>query len=582
MHEQLTQWWEGISLRSKITGVTVLVVTVGLLVVGMGTLTVLQRTLVDEVDRQLLQVAEEQVPQSPATFSLEDFASFDELTPSVFSSQFYFGAVDADGVIIDDNVGTASRDRAPDVSRLTAAYLERVDGGITVASQDRTTQWRVATFPLAVVDGDSDTIHAATLVIGADLADTNGVIGSFASIFLGFGLVVVILSAALTRLLVTSTFRPLRDVEATAARFAGGDFSQRLGGATPNTEVGRLNRSLNTMLSRIDRAFADRASTISQMRRFVGDASHELRTPLVSVRGYAELYRMGALQKPEDVAQAMERIEKEAVRMGALVSDLLELARLDESRPLELGPVDLADLARDAALDAMAGAPDREVTVVLDEQGPAQRVIDQDADADADEDARRATHDDPAGSASGAAATGAIALAGSALARLRRRRGRSGAPEQEPAAGSAPPPAPAVGAVVLGEENKLRQVITNLIGNAVRFTPDGSPLEIAVGVDPILRLGTIAVVDHGEGIPPQLKEKIFQRFFRADSSRARDTGGSGLGLAIAASIVGHHHGRIEVVDTPGGGATFRVTLPLLPKAVETAAGAHEDETVSGA
>lgn len=570
MHEQLTQWWEGISLRSKITGVTVLVVTVGLLVVGMGTLTVLQRTLVDEVDRQLLQVADEQVPQSPATFSLEDFAAFDELTPSVFSSQYYFGAVSDDGVIIDDNVGTASRDRAPDVSRLTAAYLERVEGGITVASQDRTTQWRVATFPLAVIDPDSETTHAATLVIGADLADTNVVIGSFASIFLGFGLVVVILSAALTRLLVTSTFRPLRDVEATAARFAGGDFSQRLGGATPNTEVGRLNRSLNTMLSRIDRAFADRAATISQMRRFVGDASHELRTPLVSVRGYAELYRMGALQKPEDVAQAMERIEKEAVRMGALVADLLELARLDESRPLELGPVDLAELARDAALDAMAGSPDREVTVVLDERETGNdtggEAIERDAAADALEAPSRTTHADPAESSSATAPTGAIALAGSALARLRRRR-RPAPTEQAPDASA--PPAPAVGAVVLGEENKLRQVITNLIGNAVRFTPEGSPLEIAVGVDPILRLGTIAVVDHGEGIPPQLKEKIFQRFFRADSSRARDTGGSGLGLAIAASIVDHHRGRIEVVDTPGGGATFRVTLPLLPKSEES-------------
>jgi two-component system OmpR family sensor kinase len=118
---------------------------------------------------------------------------------------------------------------------------------------------------------------------------------------------------------------------------------------------------------------------------------------------------------------------------------------------------------------------------------------------------------------------------------------------------------------VLGEENKLRQVITNLIGNAVRFTPAGSPLEIAVGVDAASHMGTIAVVDHGDGIPPQLKTKIFQRFFRADSSRTRDTGGSGLGLAIVASIVDHHHGRVEVVDTPGGGATFRVALPLLPR-----------------
>src|SRR6185436_18063257 len=133
---------------------------------------------------------------------------------------------------------------------------------------------------------------------------------------------------------------------------ADGDFGQRLSGATPNTEVGRLNRSLNTMLSRIDSAFADRARTIDQMRRFVGDASHELRTPLVSVRGYAELYRMGALQTPEDVAQAMDRIEKEAIRMGTLVEDLLELARLDETRPLQLALIDLVPLTLDAAMDA--------------------------------------------------------------------------------------------------------------------------------------------------------------------------------------------------------------------------------------
>ncbi len=136
----------------------------------------------------------------------------------------------------------------------------------------------------------------------------------------------------------TSTFSPLRDVEATAARFAAGDYGQRLGGATPNTEVGRLNRSLNTMLARIDRAFAESRGTVDQMRRFVGDASHELRTPLVSLRGYAELYRMGAIQDPDDVAQAMDRIEREAIRMGGLVEDLLELARLDEAKPLELAP----------------------------------------------------------------------------------------------------------------------------------------------------------------------------------------------------------------------------------------------------
>ena len=594
MHEQLTQWWESISLRTKITGVTVFVVTLGLLIVGIGTLTVLQRTLIDEVDRQVSQAAKD-VPQSPETFNLTDFDSFDDLTPSIFSNPFYFGAVDNQGSLIDDNVSDGSRLQAPDVSRLNSSVVDDLDGGVTITSTDRTTQWRVLAFPLLVRNADTGESSLATFIIGADLADTNGIIGSFASIFLGFGLVVVILSAALTRMLVTSTFRPLRDVEATAARFASGDFSQRLGGATPNTEVGRLNRSLNTMLSRIDRAFADRASTISQMRRFVGDASHELRTPLVSVRGYAELYRMGALAGSDDVAQAMQRIEKEAIRMGALVSDLLELARLDESRPLEPTAVDLVSLARDAALDTMASAPDREVSIVIDHLTSVGETTVTDfavaetavAEAAVAEFPVDAAHQHPATlnlhrpaidlhsaafgtapldgtAAGGPSGTGAMALAGSALARLRGRRSRQPAASiPAPMILEAPNADVAFSAVVLADENKIRQVITNLVGNALRFSPEGSPLELAVGVDAAAGMATIAVVDHGDGIAPQLQEKIFERFFRADSSRARDTGGSGLGLAIVASIVALHGGRVAVLDTPGGGATFRVSLPLL-------------------
>lgn len=555
MHEQLTQWWESISLRSKITGVTVFVVTVGLLVVGVGTLTVLQRTLIEEVDRQLWQAADE----LPSSFAVDEFDSFTALTPSVFSNPFYFGAVGSDGHLIDDNITEASRDRVPDLSGLTLEYVSTLEGGITLTSPDRTTQWRVATFPLRVTEGDSGASEQATLVIGADLADLNDIIGSFASIFLGFGLVVVILSAALTRLLVTSTFRPLRDVEATAARFAGGDFSQRLSGATPNTEVGRLSGSLNAMLSRIDSAFADRAATISQMRRFVGDASHELRTPLVSVRGYAELYRMGALTDDEQVGQAMERIEKEAIRMGALVTDLLELARLDESRPLELAPVDLVELARDAALDARASAPDREVTVIIDEQTTSTAALDAVLELHVEPSIPNPASTSPR---SRTPMTRSIAI--SALARLRGRRSRRGTTPTT-SAPAHPIPAPTgISAVVLAEENKIRQVITNLIGNALRFSPDGSPIELAVGVDYNAGRATIAVIDHGEGIPPQLQERIFERFFRADSSRTRGTGGSGLGLAIVASIVALHSGQVEVLDTPGGGATFRVSLPLLP------------------
>src|SRR5690606_29295991 len=168
----------------------------------------------------------------------------------------------------------------------------------------------------------------------------------------------------LTRGLVTLTFRRLAQVESTAMTIASGNLGQRMSDLEPTTEVGRLNLAINTMLDRIDGAIAQRDRTVAQMRRFIGDASHELRTPLVSVRGYAELYRMGAITGPEDTARAMERIEKEAIRMGVLVEDLLALARLDEQRPLEITPVDLRPIARAAALDVGAAAPERTVTVV--------------------------------------------------------------------------------------------------------------------------------------------------------------------------------------------------------------------------
>ncbi len=130
------------------------------------------------------------------------------------------------------------------------------------------------------------------------------------------------------------------------------------------------------------------------------------------------------------------------------------------------------------------------------------------------------------------------------------------------AQGGAVVTAPVRRAVVLAEENKIRQVITNLMANAIRFTSDDSPIDIRVSIDDAAERAMIEVVDHGEGIPPQIREKIFQRFWRADTSRTRETGGSGLGLAIVSSIVAAHNGTVDVVETPGGGATFRVSLPL--------------------
>ena len=479
----LTRWWDNSSLRNKITAVTVSVMTVGLLSIGIGTVMAIERYLVGEIDRKIGDAAE----SLPDLLTTMDFESFDRTRQRGISSEFYLAAVSASGQVMMSNLQSGNEHYAPDVSRLSLGVISDATEPLTLTSNDGETTWRVMTYRLRIVNASSGQALPATLAIGVDLSDTRQIVGSFSSIFLAFSLVVIVLSAALIRLLVSTTFRPLRQVEETAARFAGGDYTQRLSQQTPNTEVGRLTRSLNTMLSRIDRAFADRADTIAQMRRFISDASHELRTPLVSVRGYAELYRMGALTDKADVGQAMERIEKEATRMTTLVTDLLELARLDESKPLQMAPVNLSQLAEDAALDTRAQAPDRMITV-------------------------NQSGDD---------------------------------------------------VVVLGEEDKVRQVFVNLLQNALRFSPDTSPIEIEVAILPTPDRGIVRVVDHGEGIPPQIRENIFQRFYRADQSRTRDTGGSGLGLAIVDSIIRRHRGTIRVVETPGGGATFEFTLPTV-------------------
>jgi len=541
MHDKLNARWNAISLRTKMTGVSVFLLTLGLIVAGLGSMSVLRNYLTDQVTVKLTTQA--------ANFDgkIVQFSRTDASSCAVYTIPDYYIAVySSEGDLLCSNATAAD---SPPLGKMTIDRVAQLPQVFAIAGSSVRDEWRLTSdLRINPVSGEYISVF-----VGLSLAETNALVARYAAIFVFFALTVIVLGGALTRLLVTSTFSPLRDVEATAARFAAGDFTQRLAGATPNTEVGRLNRSLNVMLSRIDSAFADRAKTIDQMRRFVGDASHELRTPLVSVRGYAELYRMGAITKPEDVAQAMERIEKEAIRMGLLVEDLLELARIDEAKPLQLAEVDLVPLARDAALDTMASAPDRVVTVVVTDSTEPEEQVQPASPVPPESPLTPSSPTTPT--------TGAISFAGATLARLRSRRPKSVlvpeivvVPKQVSAAATT---------VIWAEENKIRQVLTNLVGNARRFTPAGSPIEIGVEKNEAQGVAILSVIDHGEGIPPQIREKIFQRFWRADSSRNRDTGGSGLGLAIVASIVAAHKGTVDVVETPGGGATFRVILPIL-------------------
>jgi two-component system OmpR family sensor kinase len=182
----------------------------------------------------------------------------------------------------------------------------------------------------------------------------------------------VLLALGLTAFFVVKLgLRPLSRMEVTAGEIAAGELSRRVSPATAETEVGRLGLALNAMLERLEQAFAARQASEDRLRQFLADASHELRTPLASIRGYAELFRMGATRDEAGTEMAMQRIEDESRRMGVLVEDLLTLARLDEAPELRRRPVDIAQMTRHAVEDARATAPEREIGV----EAPAAAVV---------------------------------------------------------------------------------------------------------------------------------------------------------------------------------------------------------------
>jgi two-component system OmpR family sensor kinase len=396
-----------------------------------------------------------------------------------------------------------SRDRyrLPDLPEVSERLerRERHDGGdrgfemFTVRAGDGSTTWRVATVPLP---------EGYTAVVATDLGDDQKAISRLVAIEAIVGLIVLTVLAAAGYVLVRNSLRPLAEVERTAQAIAAGDLSQRVPVGDDRTEVGRLSLALNGMLSRIESAFRAQQASEEQargsehrMRRFVADASHELRTPLTSIRGFAELYRQGAVRSDEDVARLMQRIEAEGARMGLLVEDLLLLARLDQQRPLTFAPVDLAEVAGDAVHDAKAVQPDRPIALHLDES----------------------LTDVP---------------------------------------------------VVFGDEGRLRQVVGNLVTNALTHTPPDTRVMVTVaqaaddGGVLVLR-----VADEGPGMDPADAGRAFERFYRADASRTRGedstakAGGTGLGLAIVSSLVAAHGGSVDLATAPGRGATFTVRLP---------------------
>ena len=250
----------------------------------------------------------------------------------------------------------------------------------------------------------------------------------------------------------------------------------------PQTEVGELGVAINAMLDDTAAAIAQRASVEARLRRFVADASHELRTPIAAVSAYAELFELGAAQRPDDLARAMAGITRESTRLRSLTADLLALARLDRQHATTHACVNVAAIARDAVDAAAAIDPTR--PIALDTPDAAK---------------------------------------------------------------------------VDGDAVGLRQVLDNLLSNARTHTPPGT--QIVVTVRCSATQVVLTVTDDGPGVADEQLALLFERFWRADTARARTIGGNGLGLAIVAAIVDAHGGSVSATHSPSGGLQVTVGLP---------------------
>lgn len=399
--------------------------------------------------------------------------------------------------------------------------------------------WRV--LALKLVDKDNNPNGYAFIGLSlSDVIDTADTLTRYCTML---GIAIVLLGGVIGTIVVQATLAPLKRIEKTAAKIAAGDLSQRVPSAPENTEVGSLSASLNAMLARIEQSFHEQQETTDKMKRFVSDASHELRTPLAAIHGYAELYKMqrdfpGALERADE---SIEHIEASSTRMTVLVEDLLSLARLDEGRGIDITQqVPLTSLISDASDDLHALDPER---------GISEGVL-----------------------------------------------------ELRPAEGDLPSrfvfvPGDMPQVTLTGDGSRLRQVITNIVGNIHRYTPADSPVEVSVSVMPAsispeslsrmpatetsmrhfieaievgqsmqvgMNYAIVRFSDHGPGVPAESRSQIFERFYTADPSRAREKGGTGLGMAIAQSVVKAHRGFICATGTDGGGLTLTVVLPIAP------------------
>jgi len=345
--------WRGVPLWLKLLGSLLGLGALALALNGLVGARLVRSYLVDRLDAQL------QVAVRPIDDGLADTA------PADLPSPFYVSLVSPSGRVVDERWAPPSPDEAaPALPSLTLEDVRELGRRpFTVAGAGGEPDWRV------VVEPVSD--RAGSLVVARSLDDVDATVARLGRVSLVGGIALLGALAAAAYLVVRRSLRPLPGIEAAALALAEGDWGQRAPEADPHTELGRIGRAFNTMADQVQSAALGREraegvarQTDRRLRQFVADASRELRAPLMSLRSFTEAGRHSARVDPDTIDDVLRHVERESLRMGQLVDDMLLLTRLDQRHPLETAPVDLVLAARDAADAARVVALDRPIVFV--------------------------------------------------------------------------------------------------------------------------------------------------------------------------------------------------------------------------
>jgi signal transduction histidine kinase len=482
------------SLRWRLTGWYVLLLAAVLLLFSAGTYIVVYKLLLDNFDILLTSQANlivQTVDFSDRNLTLQN----DSLRAGRRNDEHLTRIYRSDHTLIyDDN----PREQVPE---LTDAVRRALDGDKQIIQvRGREGPMRVLSLPIT-----HDRKIIGALQIGVSLEDLRDTMRTLLKVMLLLAPAMLLVASGGGLFLANRALTPIDRLTRTAQRISAEDLSQRLNLRGADDEVGRLARTFDAMLARLQSAF-------EQQRRFTADASHELRTPLTAIIGQIDV----AIERPRDAESyraTLATVREQARRLARLANDLLFLARAD-ARPAPVADelIDLGNLLPAIVAQVEPLADDRQQQIALD-QSPELFV--------------RGNEDD------------LIRLFLNLL---------------DNAIRYTPPGGRITIGAAIGHSEQAKDGAT---GRRTAIDGRDRPLTYAPAQPSVI----VSIHDTGPGVAPEHLPRVFDRFFRADRGRNRAQGGSGLGLAIAQSIAYAHGGRLEVMSAIGQGSTFIAILP---------------------